>query len=54
MAARDAFLSQGGFHGRNGGGENVRLLKHLRNMWPIQGAEDSTVVELHSFIQFNY
>lgn len=54
MAAGDALLSQCGLHSRNGGGENVRLLKHLRGMWPIQWAEHSTVVELHPLIQFNY
>lgn len=54
MAAGDALLSQCGLQGRNGGGENIRLLKHLRSMWPIQRAEHSAVVELHAFIQFYY
>lgn len=54
MAAGDALLGQCGLHGRNGGGENVRLLKHLRSVWPIQRAEHGAVVELHPFIQFNY
>lgn len=54
MATGDAFLSQGGLHGGDGGGENVGLLKHLRGVWPIQRAEDGAVVELHSFVKFNY
>lgn len=54
MAAGDALFSQRGLHGRNGGGENVRLLENLRSVWPIQRAEHGAVVELHSFIQFNY
>lgn len=36
MAAGDALLSQSGLQGRNGRGENVGLLKHLRSIWPVQ------------------
>lgn len=54
MATGDAFLSQGGLHGGDGRGENVRLLKHLRRVWPIQRAEDGAVVKLHSFVKFDY
>lgn len=54
MAAGDALLGQCGLHGRNGRGENVRLLEHLRGMWPIQRAEHCAVVEFHPFIQLNY
>lgn len=54
MAAGDALLRQGGLHGGNGGGENVRLLKHLGSMWPIERAEHGAVVKLHSFVQFNH
>ncbi len=53
MAAGDALLGQCGLQGRNWRGENVRLLKHLRSVWPIQWAEHSAVVELHPLIQFN-
>lgn len=54
MTASDAFLSQGGLHGRNRGGEYVRLLKHLRRMRSIQRAEHGAVVQLHSFIELDY
>lgn len=54
MAAGDALLGQRGLHGRNGGRENVRLLKHLRGMWPIQRAEHSAVVQLHPLVQLDY
>lgn len=54
MAAGDALLCKGGLQSRNGGGENVGLLEHLRSMWPVQRAEHSAVVELHSFIELNY
>lgn len=54
MAAGDALLGQSGLHGGNGGGENVRLLKHLWSVWPVQWAEHSAVVQLHAFIQLNH
>lgn len=54
MAAGDALLSKRGLQSRNGGGENVRLLKHLRSIWSIQWAEHSAVVQLHPLVQFNY
>lgn len=54
MAAGDALLSQRGLHCRNGGGENVGLLEHLRGMWSIQRAEHSAVVELHALVQLDH
>lgn len=54
MAAGDALLSQRGLHCRNGGGENVGLLEHLRGMWSIQWAEHSAVVELHPLVQLDH
>lgn len=54
MAAGDALLGQCGLHSRDGGRENVRLLKHLRDMWPIQRAEHSAVVQLHPLVQLDY
>lgn len=54
MAAGDALLGQRGLHGRNGGGEDVRLLQHLRGMWPIQRAEHGAVVQLHPLVQLDY
>lgn len=54
MAAGDALLGQGGLHGGDGGGEDVRLLKHLRSVRPIQRAENRAVVELHPFVQLDY
>lgn len=54
MAAGDTLLGKRGLQSRNGGGENVRLLKHLRSMWSIQWAEHSAVVQLHPLVEFNY
>lgn len=54
MATGDPLLRQGGLHGGDRRGENVRLLKHLRSVWPVQRAEHGAVVELHSFIEFNH
>lgn len=54
MATCDALFSQGGLHSRNGRGENIRLLKNLRSVRSIQRAEHGAVVQLHSFIEFNY
>lgn len=53
MAAGDALLGQSGLHSGNGGGENVRLLKHLWSVRPVQRTEHCAVVQLHPFIQLD-
>lgn len=54
VAAGDALLRQRGLHRRDGRGENVRLLQHLRSVRSVQRAEHCAVVELRPLVQFNH
>lgn len=51
VSAGDAPLRDGGFHGTDGGGEDVGLLKDLGQLWAVQGAEGSGIVLLRPLVE---
>lgn len=51
VAAGDAPLGDGGFHGADGGGEDVGLLEDLGQLGTIQGAEGGGIVLLGALVQ---
>lgn len=51
VPAGDAPLSDGGFHGTDGGGEDVGLLEDLGQLGTVQGAEGGGVVLLGALVE---
>lgn len=51
VPAGDAPLSDGGFHGTDGGREDVGLLEDLGQLGSVQGAEGGGIVLLGALVQ---
>lgn len=54
MTAGDASLGDGGLHGTDSRGEDVRLLEDLRQNRAVQGAEGCGVVLLRPLVQLQH
>lgn len=54
MSAGDAPLRDGGFHGTDGGGEDVGLLEDLGQLGTVQGAEGGGIVLLGALVQLQH
>lgn len=54
VSAGDAPLGDGGFHGTDGGGEDVGLLEDLGQLGAVQGAEGSGVVLLGALVELQH
>lgn len=54
VSAGDAPLRDGGFHGTDGGGEDVGLLEDLGQLRAVQGAEGSSIVLLGALVELQH
>lgn len=50
----NAPLRDSGFHGTDGGGEDVGLLEDLGQLWAVQRAEGSGIVLLGALVEFKH
>ena len=51
MPAGDATLGDGGFHGTDGGGEDIGLLEDLGQLGAVQGTEGRGIVLLGALVE---
>lgn len=54
VSAGDAPLCDGGFHGTDGGGEDVGLLEDLGQLRTVQGAEGGGIVLLSALVELQH
>lgn len=54
VSAGDAPLGDGGFHGADGGREDVGLLEDLGQLGAVQGAEGSGIVLLGALVELQH
>lgn len=54
VSAGDAPLRDGGFHGTDGGGEDVGLLEDLGQLRTVQGAEGGGIVLLSALVELQH